>query len=248
MTRSSIGMRIAVLQHVPFEGPAAVAEWFRLRGHTVTVYPLWAARGLPRPGDFDLLVVMGGPMGVYDTDAHPWLVGELRLIAESVKRGIPTLGICLGAQLLAAALGARVYPGRWREIGWWPVEFEAAADDAPPRWRPHLLRLPARATVLHWHGDTFDLPPGAIRLASSRLYPNQAFLYRDHALGLQFHLESTPSSVAALTRASAAEIGGGPGEPAPARAPADLQAGAIRHGGYARTLLALFLEALSDPE
>lgn len=136
------------------------------------------------------LVIMGGPMGVYESDRYPFLLEEVRLIRESLEREIPVLGICLGAQLLAEAGGGRVYPGPTKEIGWFPIRRtpEASSD-------PLLGHLPSPSMVFHWHGDTFDLPPGSVWLASSEKYRHQAFRLGKNAWGLQFHLEMTESMI-----------------------------------------------------
>lgn len=196
-------MRIHCLQHVAFEGPAAIADWARAQGHTLSITRLDRGEPLPRPVSFDWLVIMGGPMGVGDTDKHPWLGPETQLIAETVDAGKRILGICLGAQLLAHALGAQVYPAPCREIGWFEVEALPVGDSGT------CDVLPARFTPLHWHGDTFDLPAGVAQLARSPACEQQAFQYGDRAIGLQFHLESTPDSVAALVAHCAEEIGDG---------------------------------------
>jgi GMP synthase-like glutamine amidotransferase len=162
---------------------------------------LHAGDALPAPADFDRLVVMGGPMSVGDTEAYPWLTDELESIADAIAAGKSVVGVCLGAQLIAAALGARVNPNAHKEIGWFPVRLteQAKALDL-------CDRLPAEQTVFHWHGDTFDLPPRAVHLAESEACANQAFLFDGRVLGLQFHLESTPASVAAICEHCADEI------------------------------------------
>jgi GMP synthase (glutamine-hydrolysing) len=133
----------------------------------------------------DLLIVLGGPFGAYETDTHPFLAREIRILERRLALGRPTLGICLGAQLMAKALGARVFPGHVKEVGWGGVELTAEG------WASALKPLGENgAVVLHWHGDTFDLPAGATRLAQNTNYQNQAFADGDHALALQFHLEA----------------------------------------------------------
>jgi GMP synthase-like glutamine amidotransferase len=198
-------MRIHVLQHVPFEGPARIAHWAEDRGHALTVSHLYAGDPLPGLDAFDRLVIMGGPMGVADEAEHSWLAHEKARIEEAVRAGKSVLGICLGAQLIAAALGARVYRNAHKEIGWFPIALTAAG-------RSHALcaGLPAETEVFHWHGDTFDLPAGALHLASSAACDQQAFLFDGSVLGLQFHLESTPESVAELCSQCADEILPGP--------------------------------------
>jgi GMP synthase (glutamine-hydrolysing) len=137
--------------------------------------------------DADLLIVLGGPIGVYEAEAYPFLTREIALLERRLAQDRPTLGICLGAQLMARALGAHVYPGGIKEIGWGPVSLtkQGLASCLGPL-------AEEGATVLHWHGDTFDLPDGAIRLASNDAYDNQAFAYGRNALALQFHLEADP--------------------------------------------------------
>lgn len=245
-------LRAVVLQHVPFEGPARIAEWLALRGHLVSVRALWRGDRPPRPDECDLLVVMGGPMGAGDTRRYPWLRAESDSIRACLDADVPMLGVCLGAQLLAQAMGARVYAAPQKEIGWWPVDFapahRAARAIEPRAWRPVLERLPARRTVLHWHGDTFDLPAGAVRIASSPVCENQAFVAGDRVVGLQFHLESTPQSVAALARASAGEIGHGTWQVRARDPVAALRAGALAHAGGNLPVLVRLLERLEAAE
>ncbi len=157
------------------------------RGATIHRVELDEGDPLPDWRAFDAIVAMGGPMGALDDDEHPWLVDEKRLIAEAVRSGLPFWGVCLGVQLLAASLGARVYPGSAPEVGVLPVMLtdEALAD-------PVFAGTPRELLSLQWHGDTFDLPAGATRLAGSPAYPNQAFRVGAGAYGVQFHLEVSP--------------------------------------------------------
>ncbi|HEV7363384.1 MAG TPA: type 1 glutamine amidotransferase [Solirubrobacteraceae bacterium] len=179
--------RWAVLQHVPFEGPGLIATVARERGIDLAVVRLDRGEALPAVTDVGGLVAMGGPMGVGESAEHPWLTGERALLAMAVARGVPVLGVCLGSQQLAAALGAEVTHGPEQEIGLGRVELtpEGRAD---PVLGPAAEGGPG-LPVVHWHGDTFDLPPGAARLASSDRYPNQAFRAGPRAYGLQFHVE-----------------------------------------------------------
>ena len=178
-----------VLRHVEHEHLGTVARALvqaRQPYRYVDVF-----RGDPVPGDLagcGGLIVMGGPMGVYESDKHPFLKDELRILREAAQAGYPVLGICLGAQLVASALGARVYPGQQKEIGWYPVEVTAPEDEL-------TAALPARFMAFHWHSDTFDLPAGAVRLFRSDLYENQGFRWGSNVCAVQFHFEVTGKMV-----------------------------------------------------
>jgi GMP synthase-like glutamine amidotransferase len=176
-------MTLLVLQHIACEPPAAFEDELRARGLELERVELDEGEEPPDWRGFDGMIVMGGPMGAYEDDAHPWLAREKHMIREAAEAGHPIWGVCLGAQLLAAALGANVYPGdRGAEVGVLPVELtEAAAAD------PVFAGAPPSFVTLQWHGDTFDVPAGATLLASSPAYANQAFSYRN-AYALQFHL------------------------------------------------------------
>ena len=194
-------MRIHCLQHVPFEGPAAIADWAATRGHRLTLTKLYAGEELPGVEEFDWLIVMGGPMNIYQDAQYPWLAGEKALIGQAVAAGRTLLGVCLGAQLLADRLGSRVFRGEHREIGWWPLHLAEAG-----RRSSLFAGLPEPLEAFHWHGDTFESPPGAVCLAASAACANQAFLYDERVLGLQFHFEVTPASVRLLVKHCGDEI------------------------------------------
>lgn len=194
-------MRALVLQHVHFEDAANIGAWLSERWARIETVRLYEGAPLPDPSELDLLVVMGGPMSVNDEKIYPWLVDEKRLIEKSLRAGKKVLGVCLGAQLLASALGARVRKNREKEIGWFPVELAPRAAGSAL-----LAGMPERFTAFHWHGETFDVPSGATRLAGSAACANQAFEYGGAALGLQFHLESTRESVGMLTRHCASDM------------------------------------------
>jgi GMP synthase-like glutamine amidotransferase len=199
-------MKILVLQHVPFEGPAKIAAWAESKNHSLFRTRLFVGEAPPAPDTFDWLVVMGGPMGANDEADFPWLSAEKRLIDRAIRGRKTVLGVCLGAQLIAAVLGARVFRNREKEIGWFPVSLTDAADRSSA-----FGRLPKRFTAFHWHGDTFDLPAGCSRLAYSDACEQQAFETGDgRVLGLQFHLETSGEAMEGLLEHCAAELVPGP--------------------------------------
>ncbi len=177
-------MKLHVIQHVPFETPGNIEKWAAKAGHTISKSFIYQSPTLPKLSEFDGLVIMGGPMGAYEDDEYPWLAAEKKLIESAISADKYVLGVCLGAQLMASALGAKVYPGAEKEIGWFPLWLTESGQSSAV-----FKGLPAEFEVLHWHGDTFELPAGVTTLASSELTPNQAFLCGTRALALQFHLE-----------------------------------------------------------
>jgi GMP synthase-like glutamine amidotransferase len=195
--------RAHVFQHVPFEGPGALAPWLRRAGYDLTTTRFYETAEMPDPAAVDFLIVMGGPMSVHDESRFPWLVDEKRYLQRYLATGKPLLGVCLGAQLLAGVLGARVHAQPVMEIGWFPVF-------GIPHPGPAAFRFPAAADVFHWHGETFDLPPGAVHLAHSAACENQAF-QMGAAIGLQFHLETTLATARALVEHTRHEQAAGPG-------------------------------------
>jgi len=182
-------MRIHCLQHVPFEDPANIAAWATQRGDVITGTRLFAGETPPEPDTFDWLVMMGGPMSVHDRDEHPWIDGEIELTKAAIEAGRVVIGVCFGAQIIARALGADVRRNAQAEIGWFPVERTADAE------RTAFRVLPERYTAFHWHGETFDVPADARHVARSAGCENQAFVVDRRVYALQFHLESTPTSV-----------------------------------------------------
>lgn len=177
-------MRVLVLQHISCEPPGAFEDVLIERGAAIHRVEIDEGQPLPDRREVDAIVAMGGPMSVNDEEPLPWLRDEKRLIGDAVRAGIPYWGACLGVQLLAASLGARVYPGTAPEVGLLPVTLtDAALAD------PIFSGLPREVLTLQWHGDTFDLPEGAVLLAGSPAYPHQAFRWGAHAYGVQFHLE-----------------------------------------------------------
>lgn len=199
MTRHAV-----VLSHLAFEDLGTLEAPLRERGLTLEFVEGARARfPLAQAQTCDLMVILGGPIGVYEQEEYPFLVDEIACVRERLLAQKPTLGVCLGAQLMAAALGARVYPGgNGKEIGWFPLR---AAGTKTPEWLTPLLEpgLP----VFHWHGDTFDLPEGAELLASSEKYAHQAFRVGDFALALQFHPEVTAKGLESWYVGHACELG-----------------------------------------
>jgi len=186
-------MRAHYLQHVPFEGPGSIGPWLKSAGYKISSTKFYESSSLPNPDQLDLLVIMGGPMSVNDEDRYPWLRTEKQFIRQAIDSGKAVLGVCLGAQLIASALGESVHPNRRKEIGWFPVQGISHADKS-------IFRFPSAVEVFHWHGETFDLPEGATLLARSEACENQAFQFRRRVIGLQFHLETTPESARAIVR------------------------------------------------
>lgn len=195
-------MPVLILQHVACETAGAIEAL--LIESRISYRYVRSVAGEPLPDAIDGwtgLVVMGGPMGVYESEQYPSLRQEMALIRQACERGVPVLGICLGSQLLAASLGAPVTPGAQKEIGWHEVTLSAdAARDAL------FGDLPERFMAFHWHGDVFTLPEGAVALARSSLTPLQAFRWGNSAYGILFHLETTPEIMAEMTACFADEL------------------------------------------
>lgn len=198
-------MKAHFFQHVPFENLGCIESWLHDKNYAIDHTPFFdpeKAQTLPSLDQIDFLIILGGPMGVGDHVEFPWLCREKEFIHQAIARGKKVLGICLGAQLMARALGAKVYPNPVKEIGWFPINGQATDPD--------LFSFPPAMEVFHWHGDTFALPAGARLLASSRACPHQGFQMGPTAIGLQCHLETTPASVQALVENCGHELVGGP--------------------------------------
>lgn len=180
-------MRAHYLQHVPFEGLGSIEAWLRNKGYATSCTRLFESVNFPNMEEIDLLIIMGGPMSVNDEKEYSWLVKEKAFIRMAIDSGTPVLGICLGAQLIANCLGAKVYPNPQKEIGWFPIHSIGEESSL-------FFKFPKSIEVFHWHGETFDLPPGATLIASSEACKNQGFQIGSSVMGLQFHLETTPES------------------------------------------------------
>lgn len=194
-------MRVHYLQHASFEGINCLAPWFRERGHTLTGTHFYRGDVLPNVSDIDWLVILGGPMSVHDEHIHPWLIAEKQFIQQVIDQEKILLGICLGGQLIANVLGATVKKNKYKEIGWHPI-FRNDAVEAS------FLKgiFPKEMDMFHWHGDTFDIPTGAIPIASSEACANQGYVIGDRIIGLQCHPETNLEFINYLAEAGTDEL------------------------------------------
>jgi len=230
-------MRIHVLQHVPFETSAYLPVWAAQYGHTLTNVHLYQSPDFPRISGVEMLIVLGGPMTVHEEKKYPWLKQEKAFIRSAVEHGKYVLGICLGAQLIACILNARVYPHRSKEIGWFPVRLTEAA-----RASECCRLLPDVFTAFHWHGDTFDLPAGAVHLFTSEGCNHQGFSWKDNVLALQFHLEMDPDSVQKLLVYGRNELK----KAAFVQSEAEIQEGTEIHAAVSSRMLSVLLNTWLD--
>ena len=194
-------LRIHYFQHVPHEGLGSINEWVSSNGHSLTSTKFFEDPRLPGVNDIDWLIIMGGPMNVNDEEHYPWLADEKIFIHKAIDAGKTVIGICLGSQLLSAVLGARVYKNTENEIGWFDVELTPSAQSGKL-----LSGMGNSLRPFHWHGDTFDLPDGAVHLASSAGCRNQAFIFGNKVLGLQFHLEPTADLLLQMIKGGREEL------------------------------------------
>jgi GMP synthase-like glutamine amidotransferase len=187
-------LKIHCFQHVSFEGLGCIDQWIKEKGHSVNFTKFYADAALPDINSIDWLIIMGGPMGVYDDDKFSWLKKEKEFIKQAIAANKTVIGICLGSQLIAEALGSKVYKNTEKEIGWFDV---ALTRDG--RKNKLLAGFENNFKVFHWHGDTFDLPANAVHLIQTSICKNQAFLYKEKVLGLQFHFEVTKETLTEMT-------------------------------------------------
>lgn len=192
-------MKIHCIRHEPFEGLACIEDWISQNNHELSCTYTYLQQSFPSECTFDLLIIMGGTASIYNSLHESWYLEEKQFLEACIGQKRKILGICLGAQILASVLGSRIYSGKAKEIGWFPVDFFKENNQG-------LLFLPDRLTTFHWHGDTFDIPRGAIPLASSELTPNQGFTYNNHVIAMQFHPEMTKTSLQKLIRAAGGEL------------------------------------------
>jgi len=199
-------MLLHVIKHTAFEGPGAIATWAKERGHGLETTEIEQGQALPSPRDFDALILLGGPMSVTDEKTVPWLKPEKALVRESLALGRKVLGVCLGAQMIASALGAKIRRNEFREIGWFPVETTVAG-----RAHPFFKSMPRALCVLHWHNETFELPQGAVLLARSAACEHQAYAIGTQVLGVQCHMEVDAASLKDMAEGISDELEpGGP--------------------------------------
>lgn len=194
-------MRIHYIQHVPYEGLGSIENWANDHGHELSATHVYLHETLPAHDDYDCLIIMGGPMSVNDKAQHSWISREQQFIQHVIAAKKPVLGICLGAQLIASALGAEVKANQEKEIGWFLCQRHQALTG-------HGLAdiIPQEFLAFHWHGDTFAIPHQAIPLASSVACTNQGFIYHDRVIGLQFHFEMTAKLVKGLIKRCGHEL------------------------------------------
>lgn len=187
-------MRLHYLQHVPFENPGSILTWAKENGHAITSTQLYQNDALPEQQDFDWLVVMGGPMNIYEEEIYPWLAAEKLFIGEAIAAGKVIIGLCLGGQLIADVIGGKVTQNPHKEIGWLPIQLSEEV-----RSTPLFSFFPEQPIVFQWHGDTFSvLPDDATCIAQSDACKHQAFIYKKRVFGFQYHLENTTSIIKGL--------------------------------------------------
>ncbi|MGG1658441.1 type 1 glutamine amidotransferase [Brevibacillus sp. NRS-1366] len=198
-------MRVHILQHMDWGGPGVVSEWMREKGHTWTMTNVHKNEEFPEIDEFDLLVILGGVMGVYEEEENPWLIGEKQWIRNVIDNKKRVLGICLGAQLIASSMGANVKKHVHSEIGWWPVQFAKIAQE-----HPFLHGIQDNYTFFEFHYDTFDIPESGVQLGKSVACKNQAFAIGDRVVGLQFHPEFNEEIVQGIETKLGPKIEPGP--------------------------------------
>jgi GMP synthase-like glutamine amidotransferase len=192
-------MSVLICKNISAEGPGTIEDFLRIKKIPYTIVDLSKGEDIPDTKEFDILLMMGGPMSVNEDDIYPYIKKEEGLVRDFIAQNKSILGICLGAQIMAKALGSRVYKGKEQEIGWYDIELtpEGIADALMRKLavHPHVGDMWKRFKVFHWHGETFDIPEGAVRLAGSELFPNQAFRYGNRAYAFQFHIEVTKEMI-----------------------------------------------------
>jgi GMP synthase-like glutamine amidotransferase len=206
MSTSENRIRVHALYHASFEGLGALAPWLETHGCQLGETRLYAGERLPAAADIDWLIVMGGPMSVHDEATLPWLREEKQIIVDCIRAGKTVLGFCLGAQLIAHVSGAKVSRNAYKEIGWFPVEATLGGANLENRKNWLVDKFPEVLTTFHWHGETFELPEGALHLGASEGCANQGFILGDRVVGLQFHPEMRREDIMALRDHCADEL------------------------------------------
>lgn len=199
-------MRLHYLQHVPFENPGSILIWAKEKNYTITKTALYSSEEFPKQEDFDWLVIMGGPMNIYEEEKYPWLKNEKQFIKDTIKENKIVIGLCLGGQLIADAIGGKVTRNPYNEVGWYNVDISDKA-----RLSPMFSFLPKKVMVFEWHEDTFSvLPDEAECIAENQICQNQAFVYKKRVFGFQFHLENTFAIIKDLVKNCYQDIDPGP--------------------------------------
>lgn len=198
-------LRVHALINYSIADLGMINEWAESKGHTVTTTSVYENQNFPNMNEFDLLIILGGVMGAYEEEQNPWLLHEKQFILKAIECKKALLGICLGSQLIAEVLGGKVYPHIHKEIGWWPVRFFNEVENFSL-----FNGLPKELSLFQFHGDTFDLPEGATRLAESEATRNQAFIYSDRVVGLQFHPEFSEEKLQEIVQIHEDDIKPGP--------------------------------------
>jgi GMP synthase-like glutamine amidotransferase len=194
-------LRVHIFMHVPFEGPGCIKEWIVRNNHQVTYTQVYETTSFPPIENIDWLIMMGGPMSVYEEKKYPWLIDEKEYVRKAVATKKVVIGICLGSQMIASALGAKVYPNAKKEIGWFDLKITEEGQKTPI-FNDFENCFP----VFHWHGDTFDMPNDAKRLFYSNVTLNQAYIINDRVLGFQFHFEATLKSIGDMVEHGTGEL------------------------------------------
>ena len=194
-------IKIHIFMHVPYEGPGCIEDWILKNGNHISYTKFYEQFSLPDVNKIDALVIMGGPMSVYEEDKYHWLAKEKEFIREAINKEKKIIGICLGSQLIAEVLGAKVYPNKQKEIGWFDINQTATAQN-----NTILNDTSQQLTVFHWHGDTYDLPPDTEHLYYSNICKNQAFIYNNSVLGIQFHFEVTDKTLYEMVKNGSSEL------------------------------------------
>ena len=225
-------MHIHFIQHVAFEYPGSIVDWAAQKNYTTSFTKVFEQAKFPSPEQFDMLVIMGGPMGVYEEDKYEWIKDEKNCIKAAIDTKKKVLGVCLGSQFIANVLGEEVYPHTLKEIGWWPVQKVSE--------HPLSNALPPEFITFHWHGDTFALPKGAVQLFKTKGCAQQGFVYNNHVAALQFHMEIKEDLLDGMTEHERSELTGGGYVQSEETIKQSIQAEAPKQAAYMSAFLDVF--------